>query len=156
MAVSPRVVTKTPSLQLLVSNACFCHTFYRPAFTLQRHVFYVTGAHCRDCVWTHVSPPHIRPPCRCARGPRTDGVLIFAPVRFPVAAPAPHRQPKFQIVCVPMPMCVSPPMWGWQRVCAENLETTGDESQRWEQESPQHPARDGDVVAHTMRCRGLE
>ena len=134
-------------------DACFCHTFYRPAFTLHGHVFYVTGARCRDFVWTHVSPPHTRPPCRCAHRWCVD----IRPVRFPVVnprAPPPTTIPDWLCVCAPMPMCISLPIWVWQRVCAENLETAGDESQRWEKESPEHPACDGDVVAHTMRCRG--
>ena len=155
-AVIPRVVPKTPLLRLLVFGACFYHTFYRPEFRLHGYVFFRPGARCRDFTWAYVPPQHIRPPRRCACGPRAVGVWLFAPVRFPVAPPAPRRQPPFQTVCVTMPMCISMPIWVWQRVRAEDLATTGDESQRWKRESPQHLARNGDVVAHTMRCPGLE
>ena len=63
-AVMPRVVTKTPSLRLLASDACFLHTFQRPEFCLHGYVFFGPGARCRDflCGYPPPAPWCARPP----------------------------------------------------------------------------------------------
>ena len=93
-------------------DACFYHTFYRAAFTLHGHVFYVTGARCRDFMWAYVPPAHMRPPCRCVN----RWCASIRPVRFPVANPrAPPPTTIQDRVCPDTDVGVAPCVCGKSR-----------------------------------------